>query len=265
MPMPLHNVRPAGNRHSCGDTSVGAAGRESRLPARDARGSGEAFPGDGAGGRLHSKRQVRWVLSPAADARNAGCGVPPAVRRHVNWPRPDARFGTGDMAFQNSREPAAGMGRAGQAGARAATAGLCAGVGRLPVSRRAPRSRPHGAVCARDGRRPGGAGTGRLRSIRQVRWTPRRPNRAGMSACRHRCTALGLVLVCERTAAGAPRYIEGRRTRVGSPGPHNHAARPAIVPDTAIQGRCAPVRESPGTPPDGYACPRGRAGSTGIS
>jgi hypothetical protein len=56
---------------------------------------------------------------------------------------------------RDGREPAAGMGRAGQAGARAATAGPCAGVGR--VSRRAPRSRPHGAVCARGGRGDGPA------------------------------------------------------------------------------------------------------------
>jgi hypothetical protein len=49
------------------------------VPAGDARGGGEVFPGGGAGGRLRSTRQVRWAL---ATRRNLA-GLPADERAEI--------------------------------------------------------------------------------------------------------------------------------------------------------------------------------------
>jgi hypothetical protein len=88
-PMSSHSVRPAGNRHSCGDTPLALRARHAGLPARDGRGGGEAVPGDGAGGCLarsgesagHFRLQTapgtpgRACATPCRPSVPAGCGV----------------------------------------------------------------------------------------------------------------------------------------------------------------------------------------------
>jgi hypothetical protein len=104
MPMPSRNVRPAGNRHSCGDASLtpraGSAGyMQPGMRGAVARRSRTVVPG----GRLRSKRQVRCEFSPAAGARNAWMGVPPGRRGGMSTGRVQVRFGTGDIAFQRQQ------------------------------------------------------------------------------------------------------------------------------------------------------------------
>jgi len=85
MPMSSRSVRPAGNRHSWGDTSIA-------LPARHAGylpGMGPSrarySPGGGAGGQLRAKRQVRWALPAAAGARNVRALMLPSAPAAA-WP-----------------------------------------------------------------------------------------------------------------------------------------------------------------------------------
>jgi len=64
MPIPVlsRSVRRAGSQRSCSDMSLALPGRHAgHLPGMR-RGGGTVLPGGGAGGRLRSKQQVRWVL-----------------------------------------------------------------------------------------------------------------------------------------------------------------------------------------------------------
>jgi hypothetical protein len=130
-------------------------------------------PGGGAGGRLRSERRVRWVLSSrAAGARNVRVVMCPRAGRVCHWPYPDMRASAWRQGFGgDGRQHTAGIGRAGQAGARAATAGPGApGRGISALAAIAPTRRRRGrtatASCGGRHRRdpwqstgPGPAGT----------------------------------------------------------------------------------------------------------
>jgi len=82
MPMPSRTVRPAGNRHSCGDTPLMPQARHAdylpgmrRAAARCSRAAASPM-------RLRSKRQVRWAFPPGSGARNVRCCAR-RTRRHV--------------------------------------------------------------------------------------------------------------------------------------------------------------------------------------
>jgi hypothetical protein len=127
MPMSLRNARPAGNRHSCGDAPL-TVGREHRLhAARDAGGSGEAFPDGGA--RRPSP------LEAASPLGILTCGRCPECRRWECRPAVPAacQLAASRCALRGGRhglpETVESLRRlcVGQAGARVATAGPCAG------------------------------------------------------------------------------------------------------------------------------------------
>ena len=97
IPMPSHRARSAGNRHSRGDAPLIPPTRHAGLPARDARGSAEVFPGRWCRRLSRSKQQVRWALSSADGARNTRARMCRAVLTgHVSWqlrPAPGTAYG----------------------------------------------------------------------------------------------------------------------------------------------------------------------------
>jgi hypothetical protein len=76
--MSSRNVRPAGNRHSCGDTSLALPARHAGYLPGDGHGGDKVFPGGGAGGRLRSKRKSAGYSRLQTVPVTAGwsCGPP---------------------------------------------------------------------------------------------------------------------------------------------------------------------------------------------
>ena len=170
----------------------------------------------------------RWVVpgvtTPAADSarsgESAGCSrlraVPGMPRVGVRPARPGGMslaasgvcaFGPGDRACGDGRMPAAAIGRAGQAGARAATAGPGAWVGGFPA---AYRGRAGTGLCA--------PATGGGRGAGSRGWAdhgrPRIPLRAGRSDGRHRPSACAAF----STRSSRPARWERRPRRCRSGG-----------------------------------------------
>jgi len=116
------------------DTPVALTPQTGRLPARDARDSGNVLPGGGAGCRRRSKRLIRWALpSVLASGEAKGLrGDGGSVRWMLTGP---ASWGEDGRSRAGCPDPAGIPGT---------------GYGRART----------GAVCARDGARPGTAGSG---------------------------------------------------------------------------------------------------------
>ena len=150
IPMPSRSVRPAGNRHSCGDTPLmprpgtpvtcqGCDGRRRGVPGRRRRRHVPAQSSKSAG-------YFRLGTVP----RTSGCASRLADRACQLIASRCTRFSRGYRPPHGRRQHAGGgYCRARRAGARAATAGLDA-RGRRGFRRR-KRSRPHGG-CVRPGR-----------------------------------------------------------------------------------------------------------------
>ena len=158
MPMPSRIVRPAGNRHLCGDTPLMPQARHAGyLPGMRWAAARRSRPLTSRA-RLRPKQQVRWVFP-------SGNGAQKNVRVRVTPCRPGMSTDCVQVyalqpRLQASAWTAAACGgycRARQAGARAATAGLDAwGPAGIPAPERSP---PHG-LCA-PGTAYGRVGTGR--------------------------------------------------------------------------------------------------------
>ncbi len=96
----------------------------------------QGVPGRGAGRRFRSKRQVCWALPAAAGARHVRALVCPALLAGPEGTSGCTRFWPGLHGFAgDGRQRAADIDRAGQAGARAATAGPGVRAGGFPGAR----------------------------------------------------------------------------------------------------------------------------------
>lgn len=195
MPMPSRSVRPAGNRHSCGDPPLMLRAGHAGYPPGMREAAARCSPGGGAGGCLRPKRQVRWALrlcalqGEAAGLRGADGSMPPDIgvpgKPGRGRPQPGRMPGSAMI-------PGTGNGRA--------RTGLCA-----------PRTAPPS----------GGAGTGRRDQHRDGRSVtaadntgcgPLRPARRGHRSPRR--FALPRPRDCGGRSCSFPRWPSARRYAV---------------------------------------------------
>jgi hypothetical protein len=149
VPMPSRSVRPAGNRHSCGDTPLMPRARHAGyLPGMRWAAARRSRPA-ASPARLRPSKSAGYFRLETVP-RTSGCASRLAGRACQLIASRCTRFSRGYRPPRGRRQHAGGgYCRARQAGARAATAGLDA-RGRRGFRRR-ERSRPHGG-CVRPGR-----------------------------------------------------------------------------------------------------------------